>query len=125
MGSYSGSGFFFARELALRLLLYPFYEGVKRALRKGGASAPHRWYESSISGAVSGGLAGALTTPLDVLKTRRMLGLKIEFRSLFRGVFARACLTSSQGCLFFSLYEGLRGRFWVDKLVPKQNEEEV
>lgn len=33
-----------------------------------------RSYEAAICGSISGGIAAAITTPLDVIKTRLMLG---------------------------------------------------
>jgi len=46
-----------------------------------------RPYEASLCGSVAGGIAAAVTTPLDVLKTRIMLDLRVRLAGfLFRGI---------------------------------------
>ena len=74
MGLYQGFGITIMREIPFSLVQFPLYEACKtqaRTMRHG--HEPHA-YESAIFGSLSGGFAAALTTPLDVIKTRLMLG---------------------------------------------------
>jgi len=81
-------------------------------------------WQSSICGAVSGGFAAAVTTPLDVAKTRVMLAPKGSLYTqssviqvimiikaqegiagLFSGVTMRTVWISLGGAVFFGVYE--------------------
>jgi len=82
-------------------------------------------HEAAVCGTIAGGVAAALTTPLDVLKTRVMLdlrdptkqklpGLSVRFRqiyvtegvqALFAGVVPRTLWISAGGAVFLGVYE--------------------
>lgn len=80
-------------------------------------------YEVALCGSIAGGTAAALTTPLDVVKTRIMLAdrnqinnLKVStmffivynengLRGLFAGFVPRVMWITLGGCIFFGVYD--------------------
>ncbi|KAG5519306.1 hypothetical protein PMAC_001931 [Pneumocystis sp. 'macacae'] len=78
--------------------------------------------QSIISGSIAGGISAALTTPLDVVKTRIMLNetkygwIKCIYRIvkeegihvLFKGIAFRVAWISLGGALFLGTYDGVR-----------------
>ncbi|WVR08090.1 hypothetical protein IAU60_005136 [Kwoniella sp. DSM 27419] len=73
-GFYRGFGITIAREIPFTSIQFPLYEGLKSLLSKHylGGRRPTP-YEAALCGSVAGGFAAAVTTPLDVVKTRVML----------------------------------------------------
>ena len=71
-GLYRGGLTTLAREVPFSLIQFPLWELLKAKLEehRGRPSTP---IESAACGALGGVVAGALTTPLDVVKTRMML----------------------------------------------------
>ena len=61
------------RELPFSFIQFPIYETLKKswAEMQGSSVTPA---QSSVCGSIGGGIAAALTTPFDVIKTRMMLG---------------------------------------------------
>ena len=61
------------RELPFSFIQFPIYETLKKswAEMQGSSVTPA---QSSLCGSIGGGIAAALTTPFDVIKTRMMLG---------------------------------------------------
>lgn len=71
MGLYSGYGITIMREVPFSLIQFPLYEYLKKSMT--GSSEPNAT-SAAIAGSISGAIAAGATTPLDVLKTRLMLG---------------------------------------------------
>ena len=67
---YSGYGITMCREVPFAVIQFPIYEYLKESLPEA-ASNP---VAKALCGSVAGGIAAAATTPLDVAKTRIMLG---------------------------------------------------
>ncbi|GAA5897894.1 uncharacterized protein JCM6883_000854 [Sporobolomyces salmoneus] len=128
-GFYQGFGSTVAREIPFTCLQFPLYERLKLLL------AQHRTvsqkvsdlpaYEAALCGSLAGGVAAGLTTPLDVVKTRIMLGqnrstgsaaggilstMKSIYtiegpKALFRGIVPRVLWISGGGAVFLGVYE--------------------
>lgn len=76
-----------AREIPFSFIQFPMYEGLKKtwACRQGSETTP---MQGAICGSLSGSLAAALTCPLDVVKTRMMLGSKSASGQLYQGTLS-------------------------------------
>ncbi|KAG8785897.1 S-adenosylmethionine transporter [Ceratobasidium sp. 428] len=122
-GLYRGFGSTIMREIPFTSLQFPMYEFFKIRLAKalGKSIGPH---EAAVCGSVAGGIAAAVTTPLDVLKTRIMLDIKDAperkislptrftqiyrtegIRALFSGVVPRTLWISAGGAVFLGVWE--------------------
>jgi len=111
------------REIPFSLIQFPLWEGLKKQWAVVTGHQPKPW-EASLCGAVAGGVAAALTTPLDVAKTRimlakagseearagvlgiwRIVAQESGVRGLFAGVTPRVTWISIGGAVFFGVYE--------------------
>eukprot|EP00002_Diphylleia_rotans_P004137 TRINITY_DN12992_c0_g1_i1.p1 TRINITY_DN12992_c0_g1~~TRINITY_DN12992_c0_g1_i1.p1 ORF type:complete len:278 (-),score=57.97 TRINITY_DN12992_c0_g1_i1:47-880(-) len=125
-GLYRGYTSTVAREIPFDAVEFLLYEKLKRywAQKQGRSVTPQ---ESSVMGCFAGGFAAAVTTPLDVVKTRLMTqslskdgtqrqytgvlhALKTIYReeglmSLFKGIGPRVAWISLGGGIFFGVYE--------------------
>ena len=73
-GFYRGFGVTVYREIPFSVLQFPMWEFLKRKYaEKMNIERDLGFFESGFCGAISGGLAAAATTPIDVAKTRIML----------------------------------------------------
>jgi solute carrier family 25 S-adenosylmethionine transporter 26 len=128
-GLYNGYGITIMREIPFSAIQFPLYEKlkVKWAEYK---EAPLSPIQAAACGSFSGGFAAGVTTPLDVVKTRLMLGADIngvKYKSagdvvtrvytsegiptFFSGVQPRVMWISIGGFVFFGAYEGTKSLF--------------
>lgn len=148
-GLYRGYSAQVLRDLAYHAIQLPLYEGVKeswlRYKRKGELKPAGGWrkkqtgldaWESMICGAVAGATSGALTTPLDVVKTRLMTnkGSASGFRGVFVEIWARegligftaglrerAVYIALGSAIFWTVFEQARG--WLDDEDQRKRED--
>ncbi|TFK40360.1 mitochondrial carrier domain-containing protein [Crucibulum laeve] len=124
-GFYRGFGSTIMREIPFTSLQFPLYELLKLQLSKKLNRKPLYAHEAAICGSIAGGFAAAITTPLDVLKTRVMLDLrdptkekipslgarfKVIYinegtKALFAGIIPRTLWISAGGAVFLGVYE--------------------
>uniref|UniRef100_A0A6U3AY07 Mitochondrial carrier protein n=1 Tax=Entomoneis paludosa TaxID=265537 RepID=A0A6U3AY07_9STRA len=124
-GLYRGFTITLMREIPFSMIQFPLYEKGKRwcseQFNNGQGCSP---LAAAACGSLSGAIAGAATTPLDVLKTRHMLGSDGDYRykslgdvlkrtlreegvrGLFHGLQPRVFWISLGGFVFFGAYEG-------------------
>jgi solute carrier family 25 S-adenosylmethionine transporter 26 len=122
---YRGWGVTVMREVPFTVIQFPLWEKMKswsleRRLGKGvGKASDVTAAESAVFGSLSGGVAAALTTPLDVLKTRLMLATKRESavsitrgiwreegpKAFFSGLGPRTMWISIGGAVFLGSYQ--------------------
>ncbi|KAH9977654.1 S-adenosylmethionine transporter [Lactifluus volemus] len=128
-GFYRGFGTTVMREIPFTSLQFSMYEFFKHHLSYVLHHKPSslRPYEASLCGSVAGGVAAAVTTPLDVLKTRVMLDLRDPthpaypsplrrlgqiyvsegVQALFAGIVPRTLWISAGGQYFWVCMNGL------------------
>ncbi|KAF7972713.1 hypothetical protein HWV62_17164 [Athelia sp. TMB] len=124
-GFYRGFGSTIMREIPFTSLQFPLYELLKRQLSQRLGRQPLYAHEAAICGSIAGGTAAALTTPLDVLKTRVMLDMRNAsteklpslaarlrqiyategVKALFAGAVPRTLWISAGGAVFLGAYE--------------------
>ena len=125
-GLYRGFGMTLFREIPFAMIQFPLYEQGKRswAAWQGHETNP---LQAAACGSLSGAIAGGLTTPLDVLKTRLMLGVDHNGHhyhgvrdvlgrllanegpiALLSGIQPRVFWISIGGFVFFGAYEGFK-----------------
>ncbi|KAJ3735901.1 mitochondrial carrier domain-containing protein [Lentinula guzmanii] len=135
-GFYKGFSITVMREIPFTSIQFPLYEVLKSRLSHVLGRKPLYAYEAAICGSIAGGFAAAATTPLDVLKTRVMLDMRVcqnsfledptspsptlisRFRmiyveggtkALFSGVVPRTMWISAGGAVFLGVYEWVAG----------------
>jgi len=124
-GFYRGFSITIMREIPFTSFQFPLYEFLKLKLSQKLNRKLLYAHEAAVCGSIAGGAAAALTTPLDVLKTRVMLDLRdakteklsslyTRFRTiygiegahaLFAGVVPRTLWISAGGAVFLGVYE--------------------
>nr|XP_035930550.1 S-adenosylmethionine mitochondrial carrier protein isoform X3 [Halichoerus grypus] len=128
-GLYRGYKSTVLREIPFSLVQFPLWESLKalKALWSWRQDHVVDCWQSAVCGAFAGGFAAAVTTPLDVVKTRIMLAkagsstasgnvlsaLHGVWRTqglsgLFAGVFPRMAAISLGGFIFLGAYEQTR-----------------
>ncbi|KAF8624419.1 hypothetical protein AX15_005897 [Amanita polypyramis BW_CC] len=83
-GLYQGFRITVMREIPFTSLQFPLYEFLKRRRSVRIGERPLYAREAAVCGSIAGGVAAALTTPLDVLKTRVMLDLRVSGSYFFQ-----------------------------------------
>jgi len=125
-GLYAGYLSLVLRELPFDLIEFPLYEFLKASWTRRRGQTLDTW-QNSLCGSAAGGVAAALTTPLDVVKTRLMvqgaggsvkyLGIQHGIQTilkeegaaaLFAGILPRVIWISLGGAIFFGGYEGAK-----------------
>lgn len=116
---YRGWGITVFREVPFTVIQFPLWEAMKSwgRSRRGGKEVTGR--ESALYGSLAGAVAAALTTPLDVLKTRVMLSKERVSvgevfgkmareegaRAFFAGIAPRMTWISIGGAIFLGSYQ--------------------
>eukprot|EP01064_Diplonema_japonicum_P028250 TRINITY_DN428_c1_g1_i11.p1 TRINITY_DN428_c1_g1~~TRINITY_DN428_c1_g1_i11.p1 ORF type:complete len:274 (+),score=34.97 TRINITY_DN428_c1_g1_i11:495-1316(+) len=123
-GLYTGYPITVAREIPFALIQFPLWEALKTRFAYDSEGNKSN-IVASLCGSTAGALAAAVTTPLDVAKTRIMLGkdkngvaydhrvvstlLRINkdegFRALLSGLLPRVKIIGVGGLIFFGAYE--------------------
>ena len=131
-GLYRGYGITLMREVPFAFIQFPLYERLKVEWGKiqGYETSP---IQAATCGSISGGIAAGLTTPLDVIKTRLMLGADkngVQYKGasdvvqrlmheegskiFLSGIQPRVMWISIGGFVFFGAYESYRSRLmWL------------
>lgn len=124
-GFYRGFLTTIMREIPFTSLQFPLYEFLKHRLSIYLDRKSLYAHEAAVCGSIAGGTAAAVTTPLDVLKTRVMLDLRDPSKqqvpslpmrlqqiyvqegtkALFAGVVPRTMWISAGGAVFLGVYE--------------------
>jgi len=117
-GFYKGYLTTVTREVPFALIQFPLWERMKKEIATWQGRETSPW-QGALCGSISGAFAAAVTTPLDVAKTRIMLGqsdagfagtianvYKNEgMRACFSGVEPRTFWIGLGGFVFFGAYE--------------------
>lgn len=119
-GFYRGWSTTIMREIPFTVIQFPLYEWLKKrwSTSQGQQVNP---LQGALCGSIAGGFAAAVTTPLDLLKTRIMLSdqrvgplalaktiLREEgFKVFFSGVGPRTMWISAGGAIFLGVYEAV------------------
>jgi solute carrier family 25 S-adenosylmethionine transporter 26 len=117
-GFYRGYFTTVCREIPFALIQFPIWERLKKEWGNAQGSPASPW-QGAICGSVSGAFAAAVTTPLDVAKTRIMLGQSSSgfvgtiatvakeegAAAVFSGVAPRTFWIGLGGFVFFGAYE--------------------
>ena len=116
-GFYTGYASTIMREIPFSLIQFPLYERMKTNYNHRYSQPPSPWH-CALLGSLSGSIAAALTTPMDVVKTRMMLGeeggmwrvMQTVYqeggvRRLFSGVGPRVLWIGLGGAVFLGGYE--------------------
>ena len=136
-GFYSGLGVSIAREIPFAFIQFPIYEGLKRLWLSHTGGNELNPSQGAVCGSIAGAVAAAATTPLDLLKTRQMIGqtpdgLVAETRKilheegaagLLKGVGPRVGWMAVGGYIFFGMYEGVMQMLLAVRRGSRQQED--
>jgi solute carrier family 25 S-adenosylmethionine transporter 26 len=116
---YRGWSITIMREVPFTVIQFPLWEAMKESRRQKSRQSGVSAWESGLFGSLSGAVAAAVTTPLDVLKTRMMLSTERQkalplLRSIlsksgpsafFAGLTPRVIWISIGGYIFLGSYQ--------------------
>lgn len=119
MEIYRGWSVTIMREVPFTVIQFPLWESMKEYRRRKSGKESITAFESALFGSVSGAIAAATTTPLDVLKTRMMLAKEKTAmvpllkqilkdngpRAFFAGIGPRILWISAGGAIFLGSYQ--------------------
>jgi len=111
LGMYRGYCTTVSREIPFSFIQFPLWEGMKRMVRdrNDGECSP---LQGATCGAFAGGFSAAVTTPLDVAKTRIMLSSDKATKVYCGTISTLLRIYSEEGVL--RLYSGVLPRtFWI------------
>ena len=120
-----------AREIPFSFIQFPIYEGLKKAIGWSQGKEPTPT-QGAFCGSFAGAVAATATCPLDVVKTRMMLGAKTKggdlyvgtwnslttiykeegWAMLFSGLGPRVGWITIGGFVFFGAYEKAQEMLW-------------
>ncbi|KAJ2776688.1 S-adenosylmethionine transporter [Coemansia interrupta] len=135
LGFYRGYLTQVVREIPFTCIQFPLYEYMKTRYARSVRRPPSAW-EAAVCGSVAGATAAAVTTPLDVVKTRVMLSQRgsgrAEYsgiwptllriareegpRALFSGIVPRTVWISIGGFVFLGSYEKAKATLLANKV---------
>ncbi|PXF40310.1 putative S-adenosylmethionine carrier 2, chloroplastic [Gracilariopsis chorda] len=137
-GFYTGYGSLVLRELPFDAIQFPLYEYLKTvAMRRKRGGQLETW-ETSVCGSIAGAISAALTTPLDVVKTRLMtqnvaapkyngivhgistIAREEGAKALMAGVIPRVMWISLGGAVFFGAFEAAK-KVLTPEIVKRSN----
>jgi solute carrier family 25 S-adenosylmethionine transporter 26 len=121
-GFYHGFGMTILRDVPFAALQFALYEHLKRRVALYTDQPTSKPWQAAVCASIAGATAGALTTPLDVLKTRVMtthnlahnISLTQHLKSihqqhglkgLLSGIIPRTLWISFGGFVFLGVYE--------------------
>lgn len=118
-GLYRGWSTTIMREIPFTIIQFPLYEYLKSVRAKQQGLPEVAPIEGAICGSFAGGVAAALTTPLDVIKTRLMLHktpigvttlvrniiAEDGYKAFWKGIGPRTMWISAGGAIFLGVYE--------------------
>lgn len=118
-GLYRGWSTTIMREIPFTVIQFPLYEHMKSLWADYENVEKVSPLKGALCGSIAGGFAAAVTTPLDVIKTRLMLSkerisvvtlaknlVKNEgYQVLFSGIAPRTMWISAGGAIFLGVYE--------------------
>eukprot|EP00425_Heterocapsa_triquetra_P021851 CAMPEP_0195155428 /NCGR_PEP_ID=MMETSP0448-20130528/184155_1 /TAXON_ID=66468 /ORGANISM="Heterocapsa triquestra, Strain CCMP 448" /LENGTH=277 /DNA_ID=CAMNT_0040194215 /DNA_START=67 /DNA_END=900 /DNA_ORIENTATION=+ len=133
---YAGYGTTVAREIPFAFIQFPIYEAFKNRIAAWQSKETNP-VQGAACGSVAGAIAGAVTTPLDVAKTRIMLEKPVDGQpkkyagtvqtlksitkeegvsALFKGIAPRVTWITIGGFIFFGAYEQSTQLLWATQL---------
>ena len=122
LGLYRGWGSTILREIPFTIIQFPLYEYLKSVWAQKTNSSKVSLSEGAVCGMIAGGTAAAITTPLDVIKTRLMLSKsrmsvcslastiarEDGYSAFLKGIGPRTMWISSGGAIFLGVYEAAK-----------------